>query len=134
MDVLVHEVVGAAYEVSNTLGAGFLEKVYERAMLRELTLRGLAAKTQVSFSVMYKGQRVGDYLADLVVEDRLVVELRCADDFSNAHIAQSINYLKASGLKLALLINFKKPKVQWKRIIHDPQHSRPFAFIRGQQS
>ena len=105
--------------------------MYERAMLRELTLRGLAAKTQVSFSVMYKGQRVGDYLADLVVEDRLVVELKCVDDFSNEHIARSINYLKASGLKLALLINFKKPKVQWKRVILDPQHSRSFAFIRG---
>jgi GxxExxY protein len=111
-------IVGAAYEVSNTLGAGFLEKVYERALLRELAMRGLAAKSQVVFPVAYKGQSVGDYVADLLVEDQIIVELKCVDCFSSLHMAMCINYLKASGLGLALLINFQQPKVEWKRIVY----------------
>ncbi|HEV8146479.1 MAG TPA: GxxExxY protein, partial [Bryobacteraceae bacterium] len=71
------KVIGAAYEVSNTLGAGFLEKVYERALAHELVLKGLRVQTQASFAVAYKGQEVGVYLADLVVEGLLVVELKC---------------------------------------------------------
>ena len=118
LDALVARVVGAAYEVSNVLGSGFLEKVYERALLKELSLRGLAARTGVRYSVSYKGQVVGAYVADLIVEERLIVELKCVDAFSNEHIAQCINYLRASGLKLALLLNFQKPKVEWKRIVY----------------
>ena len=117
-DAVVEAVIGAAFEVSNVLGAGFLEKVYERALIRELSLRGLNVQSQVCYPVDYKGQRVGDYAADLVVENRLLVELKCADRFSNEHVAQCINYLKISGLRLALLINFQKPKVEWKRIIY----------------
>jgi GxxExxY protein len=111
-----------AHEVSNVLGAGFLEKVYERALARELTPRGLRVSCQVSFPVSYKGQLVGEYLADLVVEGRLVIELKCVERFSNEHMAQCINYLKASHLRLALLFNFQKPKVEWKRIV--VRHSR----------
>ncbi|MGA2713092.1 MAG: GxxExxY protein [Bryobacteraceae bacterium] len=118
LDVVAESVIGAAYEVSNVLGAGFLEKVYERALARELALRGLRVLCQVSFPVSYKGQLVGEYLADLVVEDRLVVELKCVDRFGNEHLAQCINYLKASHLRLALLFNFQKPKVEWKRIVY----------------
>jgi GxxExxY protein len=118
LDSLVESVVGAAYEVSNVLGAGFLEKVYERALLQELAVRGLKAKAQAPFSILYKGHPVGDYLADILVEDRLIIELKCVDQFSNEHIAQCINYLKASGKKLALLINFQKPKMEWKRIVY----------------
>jgi GxxExxY protein len=117
LDALVETVVGAAYEVSNTLGAGFLEKVYERALRHELVSRGFAVKSQAAFAISYKGQIVGEYAADLVVEDRLIVELKCVESFANEHVAQCINYLKASGLRLALLINFQKPKVQWKRVI-----------------
>jgi len=68
--------------------------------------------------VMYKGMTVGDYLADLVVEEQVIVELKCVDTFSNEHLAKCINYLKASGLKMGLLINFQKPRVEWKRIIY----------------
>jgi len=107
-----------AYEVANVLGCGFLEKVYERALFRELVLRGLRSRAQVSFPVMYKGMTVGDYLADLVVEEQVIVELKCVDTFSNEHLAKCINYLKASGLKMGLLINFQKPRVEWKRIIY----------------
>jgi GxxExxY protein len=118
LDAVVEAVIGAAYEVSNVLGAGFLEKVYERALTRELTGRGVGGKSQVSYPVVYKGHCVGDYVADLVAENRLLIELKCVDRFSNEHMAQCINYLKAAHLRLALLINFQKPKVEWKRIIY----------------
>lgn len=110
--------VGAVYEVSNVLGAGFLEKVYERALLKELALRGLAAQSQVACPVSYKGQRLGDYIADLVVEQKLVVEIKCVEHLADEHLAQCINYLRVSGLKLALLVNFQKPKVEWKRVVY----------------
>jgi len=87
LDGLIEKIVGAAYEVSNVLGAGFLEKVYERALLREIILRGLKARCQVAFPVRYKGQAVGEYLADLVVEDQVIVELKCVDSFSNEDLA-----------------------------------------------
>src|SRR5215471_14706842 len=116
VDAVVEAVVGAAYEVSNVLGAGFLEKVYERALIQELLLRGLCVTSQASFPVVYKGKHVGDYSADLVVQDSVIVELKCVDSFANEHMAQCINYLRASGLKVALLINFQKPRVEWKRI------------------
>ena len=108
--------MGAVFEVSNTLGAGFLEKVYERALLKELNIRGIRAKVQAPFSVMYKGQSVGEYLADILVEEVLVIELKCVDHLANEHLAQCLNYLRASGLTLCLLVNFQKPKVEWRRI------------------
>src|ERR1700694_3094860 len=76
---LFEAVVGAAYEVSNTLGAGFLEKVYQRALAKELALRGIPARPQVCYQVSYKGYVIGEYLADLVVDDRLLVELKCVN-------------------------------------------------------
>jgi GxxExxY protein len=117
-DELTEQVLGAIFEVSNTLGAGFLEKVYERALLKELGLRGIRAATQVSFSVMYKGLCVGDYFADLLVEGALVIELKCVERFSNEHLAQCLNYLRASGRMVCLLVNFQRPKVEWKRIVN----------------
>ena len=119
LEGLVETMVGAAYEVSNVLGAGFLEKIYERALIEELGLRGLRVKAQTPFPVVYKGKPIGTYSADLLVEDRLLVEVKCVDGFSNEHLAQCINYLKASGLHLALLINFRRPKVEWRRVVHD---------------
>ena len=115
----IHDVIGAVYEVSNVLGAGFLEKVYSRALARELRARGIRVETQVSFPVMYKGESVGDYFADLLVEGELVVELKCVDSFVNEHLAQCLNYLRASGKHIALLINFQHPKVEWKRVVLD---------------
>jgi GxxExxY protein len=115
----VEKLIGAIYEVSNVLGAGFLEKVYERALLRELAMAGLHAQAQVRFPVVYKGQCVGEYLGDIVVENEIVVELKCVESFTNEHLAQCINYLKATNLKLALLVNFQKPKVEWRRIVYN---------------
>ena len=114
---LTESVLGAVFEVSNTLGAGFLEKVYERALLRELDLRGIRTAAQASFAVSYKGRSVGEYFADILVEDVLVVELKCVERLGNEHTAQCLNYLRASGRRVCLLVNFQKPKVEWKRIV-----------------
>ena len=116
-DSLTERVIGAALEVSNALGAGFLEKVYERAMLTELRLRGIRVTTQTSFTITYKGHRVGEYCADILVEDVLVLELKCVEHLGQNHTAQCLNYLRASGLTLCLLMNFQRPKVEWKRIV-----------------
>lgn len=118
LESVFERTVGAIYEVANVLGAGFLEKVYQRALVNELMRRGLRALPQAAFSVQYKGDSVGEYFADIIVEDRLVVEIKCVDHFSGEHTAQCINYLKASGLKLALLVNFQKPKVEWRRVVY----------------
>ncbi|HEY2015009.1 MAG TPA: GxxExxY protein [Bryobacteraceae bacterium] len=116
---LTEAVIGSAFEVANVLGCGFSEKLYERALMRELILRGLTAKTQVSFPVSYKGQHIGEYIADLLIEEKVIVELKCVPRFASEHLAQCINYLKASRLHVALLINFQKPTVEWKRILLD---------------
>jgi len=125
MNVLSEKVLGAVFEVSNTLGAGFLEKVYQRALLRELGLRGIRATAEASFAVTYKGYSVGEYFADLLVEDVLVVELKCAERLAHEHTAQCLNYLRASGLTLCLLVNFQKPKVEWRRIVLGLQIPEP---------
>jgi GxxExxY protein len=116
-DSLTERVLAAIFEVSNTLGAGFLEKVYERALLRELALRGISAIAQASFAVVYKGQSVGEYFADILVEDVLVIELKCVERLASEHTAQCLNYLRASGRTVCLLVNFQKPTVEWKRIV-----------------
>ena len=117
-DSLTQRVIGAVLEVSNALGAGFLEKVYERALLTELGLRGIRATAQASFAVTDKGRYAGEYFADILVEDALVVELKCVAHLGNEHTAQCLNYLRASGRPLCLLVNFQKPRVEWKRIVH----------------
>jgi GxxExxY protein len=95
-----------------------VDKVYQRALLTELGLRGLRATAEASFTVTYKSHSVGEYFADLLVEDLLVVELKCVERLSSQHTAQCIDYLRASGRTVCLLVNFQKPKVEWKRIVH----------------
>lgn len=115
---LTERVLAAVFEVSSTLGAGFLEKVYERALLHELTLRGIRSTAQTSLAVAYKGHPVGEYFADILVEDLLVIEVKCVDRLSPSHTAQCLNYLRACGRPVCLLVNLQRPKVQWKRIVH----------------
>lgn len=117
LNLLSEKVLAAVFEVSNTLGAGFLERVYRRALLRELHLRGIRATAEASLPVTYKGLSVGEYFADLLVEGVLVVELKCAERLANEHTAQCLNYLRASGLTLCLLVNLQKPKVEWRRVV-----------------
>jgi GxxExxY protein len=125
LELLTGRVLGAVFEVSNTHGAGFLEKVYERALLRELGLRSIRATAQASLAVTYKGHSVGEYSAGILVEDVLVIELKCVERLAGRHTAQCLNYLRASGIALCLLINFQNPKVEWKRIIHQSQPPEP---------
>jgi GxxExxY protein len=124
-DVLTERVLSAVFEVSGTLGAGFLEKVYERALLRELGLRGIRASAQASFAVTYKGRAVGEYFAYILVEDALVVELKCAERLADQHTAQCLNHLRASGATLCLLVNLQRSKVEWKRIVQGLQVCAP---------
>ena len=114
---MTEKVLGAVFEVSNTLGAGFLEKVFQGALLRELGLRGIRATAEAPIAVTYKGHSVGEYFADLLVEDVLLVELKCAARLADEHTAQCLKYLRASGRSVCLLVNFQKPKIDWKRIV-----------------
>ncbi|HWF11107.1 MAG TPA: GxxExxY protein [Bryobacteraceae bacterium] len=114
---LSEKVIGGIFAVSNTLGCGFLEKVYERALVTELRLRGLRVDTQVEFQVLYRGEWAGTYVADLIVGGELVVELKCVERFSPEHVAQCLNYLRVSGKEVCLLVNFGHPKVEWRRIL-----------------
>jgi len=117
---LTESVLGAIFEVSNTLGAGFLEKVYQRALFKELSIRALHVVSQAAFPVMYKGENVGEYYADFLVENVLLLELKCVEHLAIEHTAQCLNYLRSSGRTLCLLVNFQRPKVEWKRIVHTP--------------
>ena len=117
MNMLFRDVVGACFEVSNTLGGGFLEKVYERALIKELRLRGLRAEAQVPLQVSYKGEVVGDYFVDILVEGKLIIELKCCDSLCDEHLAQCLNYLRTTGFPIALLVNFQKPRLEWRKIV-----------------
>lgn len=117
---LAHEyvtgkVIGCAFEVINELGAGFLESVYEKAMLVALRQAGLSVGAQQSVAVMFRGQCVGDFYADLLVENVVLVELKAVKALSSEHEAQIINYLNATGIEVGLLINFGQPKLEYKR-------------------
>jgi GxxExxY protein len=115
---LSEKVIGAAQRVSSVLGCGFLEKVYENALTVELRERGLAVEQQKAIAVRYRGKIVGEYLADLVVNDRLIVELKVARALEPIHEAQCINYLRASEHRLCLLMNFARPRLFVRRIIN----------------
>ncbi len=115
---ITEKIIGAAYEVANTLGAGFLEKVYENALFFELKNLGLEVEQQYPLPVMYKGFCVGDYVADLYVESSVIVELKSTKATENIHRAQVLNYLRASNKKIGLLINFGAPKITVERIVN----------------
>jgi len=112
------KVIGAAQKVSSVLGCGFLEKVYENALAVELRARGLSVAQQKGMAVRYREEIVGEYLADLVVNDRLIVELKVVSALESIHDAQYINYLRASGHRLCLLMNFARPRLFVRRIIN----------------
>ena len=119
MDIneITYIINGAVFEVNKELGHGFLEKVYENALLIELRKRGLSAEKQIPIKVLYKGESVGEYTADILVEGRVILELKTVDKLDKIHEAQLMNYLKATGITVGLLVNFKHPKAEIKRII-----------------
>lgn len=114
---LTEKIIGAAFEVHNTLGMGFLEKVYQNALIKELRLRGYQAEPEAKIPVYYKEELVGDYSADILVERRIILELKALSALTSEHEAQLLNYLKATRLKVGLLINFGANRVQIKRKI-----------------
>ena len=116
-DDLTYQINGAVFEVNKELGAGFLERVYENALFFELTARGLKVERQVPIQVHYKKNLVGDYVADLVVENQIIIELKAVEFLNKCHEAQTLNYLKATGLRIGLLVNFTCPKAEIKRFV-----------------
>jgi GxxExxY protein len=114
---LTYQVNAAIFEVNRELGPGFLEKVYENALLLELRERGLETHNQVPIKVCYKGNEVGEYYPDLIVEDKVIIEVKAINSLQKVHEAQILNYLKATGFKVGLLVNFTYPKAQIKRFV-----------------
>jgi GxxExxY protein len=105
-DALTHKIIGAAFKVHNTLGPGFLEKVYENALRIELIKQGLQVQQQEAIKVYYEGEVVGDYYADLWVEKRIIVELKAVQSLTTEHEVQLVHYLTATGIDTGLLLNF----------------------------
>ena len=118
LEELTYQINGAIFEVNKVLGSGFLEKVYENALLMELRRRGLNAEAQVPIQVSYKAEVVGEYFADIVVENNVVLELKAVQHLDKVHEAQILNYLKATGYKVGLLINFTHPRAEIKRFVN----------------
>jgi len=109
-------IIGCAFAVSNGLGSGFLEKVYENALAHELRKAGLSVVQQHAMVAKYDGVIVGEYVADLLVESLVLVELKHARGIDDVHLAQCLNYLKVTGLRLCLLLNSGKPRIDVRRI------------------
>jgi len=116
---ITYQIRGAIFEVNKVLGSGFLEKVYEKALMIELRGRGLSVENQVPLKVSYKEQIVGEYFADLLVEDRVIVEIKSVANLLKEHQAQVLNYLKATGISVGLLVNFTRDKAEIKRMVLD---------------
>jgi len=114
---LSYEIMGAIFEVHKQLGPGFLELIYEKALIEELLNRGMKAETQKIIDLTYKNKKVGTHRLDLVVEDKVVIELKTIERFSVHHKAQLTSYLKAGGYKLGILVNFSKSKVEYLRVL-----------------
>jgi GxxExxY protein len=119
LNQVTEQIIGSAFTVSNELGSGFLEKVYENALAHELRKAGARVRQQYPIQVHYDGIVVGDYVADLLVNDCVLVELKAMQALGNVEMAQCLNYLKATGLRICLLLNFGRPRVEVKRIVHD---------------
>ena len=118
---LTYKIIGCAYKVSNTLGIGFLEKVYENSLFHEMKKDGLVVIQQYPVKVKYDGVIVGEFSLDMLVNGMIIVELKAASTLSNEHLAQAFNYLRATGLPACLLINFGQPKIQLRRLYPSPK-------------
>ncbi len=121
-EALTREILSACFEVAAELGAGFLEGVYERALLVVLQQRGFHVESQVPLKVLFRGEPVGEFYADLLVDKKVVVELKAVKALLPEHQAQVINYLKATALDTGLLVNFGTPRLEYRRL-HRPDVS-----------
>jgi GxxExxY protein len=125
---LSREIVGAAMEVLNELKPGLDEKLYERAMLIELKYRGHIVSVQRSYPVYYRRELIGNLVPDLIVDNTVIVDPKVVSCFTDTHVAQMIGYLNITGLDLALLINFKNARLEWKRVLRPQgpsEHDNP---------
>lgn len=116
-DEITSKIIGAIYEVHSILGPGFLEAVYQKALIKELQLRGLFLEEQKELHVIYKGADVGLYFPDILVENQVIVELKAVDSLKPVHQAQLIHYLKATGVRVGLLVNFGSERAEFKRFV-----------------
>ena len=116
---ITEKIIACAYKVYNTIGHGFLESVYEKCMLIELAETGLNVETQKPLKVLYKGRVVGDFVADMVVDDTVIVELKSVSKIIKAHEIQLVNYLVTTNKPVGLILNFAKDKVEVKRKVKD---------------
>ena len=119
LNALSERIIGCAFTVANRLGSGFLEKVYENALAHELRKAELTVAQQQGVSVTYDDVIVGEYAADLLVEAAVLVELKAVRTLDDIHQAQCMNYLRATGMHLCLLLNFGKPRLEIRRIVHN---------------
>ena len=113
----VHRIVGCAMEVLNTLGHGLLEKPYENALTVEFGLQGILFRQQPKFDVVYKTVIVGEYIPDLICFDQIVVDAKTIDCIGDHEMGQMLNYLKITGLRVGIILNFKRAKLEWKRVV-----------------
>ena len=118
----VFAVAGCAMEVLNELGHGLLEKPYENALVVEFGLKGIPFQQQPRFDVMYKGVSVGEYIPDLITHDQLVVDTKVIERIGDHELGQMMNYLKITGLMVGLILNFKRSKLEWKRVVLERSH------------
>jgi GxxExxY protein len=119
LNALSERIIGCAFTVANGLGSGFLERVYENALAHELRKAGLTVAQQQGVSVIYDDVIVGEYAADLLVEAAVIVELKAVRALDDVHQAQCMNYLRATGMHLCLLLNFGRPRLEIRRIVHN---------------
>jgi len=127
---LTEKIIGCAYKVYNQMGYGFLESVYEKCLLIELRKMGLKAESQQAITVYYENQIVGDFVADIIVEDSVILELKSVRRLAKVHEAQLVNYLVATGKEIGLLLNFGEQKVEVKRKVKE-LHKEYFDRITG---
>ncbi len=113
----VYSVVNAALEVLKKHGHGFHEKPYENALVVELSLRGMSCQQQRSFNVVYKGTKVGEYIPDLIVDGTIIIDPKVIDKISDHERGRMINYLRITGFPVGLILNFRRAKLEWERII-----------------
>ena len=115
---LTYKIIGIAMKVHSDLGSGFLEKVYENAMMVLLEKEFIKAEQQKEIAIDYYGKNIGNYIADILVDEKVIIELKTVDKLTDIHSAQIINYLKATEIKVGLLINFKNSKLEYKRFVY----------------
>jgi len=113
----VRQIVGCAFEVLNTLGHGLLEKPYENALCVEFKLRNIPFAQQPRFNVVYKGVKVGDYIPDLIAFENIIIDTKTIERITDIERGQVLNYLKITGRKVGLILNFKHPRLEWERLV-----------------